>query len=291
MSEEQPKYWGTWEGEIIKVLIQYDNEFVNFKILETKTGLTPNGLKKALPRLYNDKVIQKDGVRYLLIDENIKTEWKKFLETNLSKESNQKKPVDIGFQEKKRVPEKEPPKTENELIQSLIKWVNDKPINITLESKHFFLEGMRLEEFTRDFIGKAKDEILVTNPYLDSCYLTTALQEARDRRVNVRIVSRRPTKDKNDVSKLECHATLRKKGVTIHYINTIHSKILVVDRKIAILSSMNLYSGSAGGGVLEAGIVSFEDKVVGSITKYITDLLEKTESPDITSYNKYYGHR
>ena len=291
MSEEQPKYWGTWEGEIIKVLIQYDNEFVNFKILETKTGLTPNGLKKALPRLYNDKVIQKDGVRYLLIDENIKTEWKKFLETNLSKESNQKKPVDIGFQEKKRVPEKEPPKTENELIQSLIKWVNDKPINITLESKHFFLEGMRLEEFTRDFIGKAKDEILVTNPYLDSCYLTTALQEARDRRVNVRIVSRRPTKDKNDVSKLECHATLRKKGVTIHYINTIHSKILAVDRKIAILSSMNLYSGSAGGGVLEAGIVSFEDKVVGSITKYITDLLEKTESPDITSYNKYYGHR
>ena len=54
---------------------------------------------------------------------------------------------------------------------------------------------------------------------------------------------------------------------------------------------MNLYSGSAGGGVLEAGIVSFEGKVVGSIVNYITGLLEKTESPDITSFNKYYGHR
>jgi hypothetical protein len=51
---------------------------------------------------------------------------------------------------------------------------------------------------------------------------------------------------------------------------------------------MNLYAGSAGGGVLEAGIVSFERKVVDSTTKYITDLLEKTESPDITSYTKYW---
>jgi hypothetical protein len=131
----------------------------------------------------------------------------------------------------------------------------------------------------------------VTNPYLDSCYLSTALQDARERRANVKIVTRRPTKDKNDISKLECHAALRKKGVTIHYINTIHAKIIVIDRRIAILSSMNLYSGSAGGGVLEAGIVSFEDKVVNSQTKYISDLLEKTESPDITSYNKYWGHR
>lgn len=43
--------------------------------------------------------------------------------------------------------------------------------------------------------------------------------------------------------------------------------------------------------MLEAGIVSFQGKVVEAMTKYITDLLEKTESPDITYYNKYYGHR
>jgi hypothetical protein len=184
-----------------------------------------------------------------------------------------------------------PEKVQDSLVEWLTQWVDVRPISFELISKHFFLEGMRLEEFARDVIGKAKDEILVTNPYVDSCFLATALQEARDRRVNVRIVTRRPTKDKNDISKLECHATMRKRGVTIHYINTIHSKIIVIDRKIAILSSMNLYSGSAGGGVLEAGIVSFEGKVVVSTIKYITDLLEKTESPDITTYNKYWGHR
>jgi hypothetical protein len=211
-------------------------------------------------------------------------------------ESEQKPNQEIPSGKTNSKAETEPPlqaaaKVQDSLIQWLTQWVNARPITWDMDSKHFFLEGMRLEEFSRDVIGRAKDEILVTNPYLDSCYLTTALQEARERRVNVRIVTRRPTKEKNDISKLECHASLRKKGVTIHYINTIHSKIIVIDRKIAILSSMNLYSGSAGGGVLEAGIVSFGDKVVNSEGKYITELLEKTESPDITSYNKFYGHR
>jgi phosphatidylserine/phosphatidylglycerophosphate/cardiolipin synthase-like enzyme len=176
-------------------------------------------------------------------------------------------------------------KVDDGLIQWLIQWVASKPINLAVESKQFFLEGLRLEELTRDLIEKAKDEILVTSPYVDSCHPITLLTEAKDRRVNVRIVTSRPTKDKNDVKKVECHALLRKKGVNIHYINTIHAKIIVFDHKVAIVSSMNLYSGSTGGGLLEAGIVSFESKVVDSASKYITDLLAKTESPDITSYS------
>ena len=184
-----------------------------------------------------------------------------------------------------------PNRLEDTLIQWLVQWATARPINLSVESKHFFLEGMRLEELARDVICKAKDEILVTSPFTDSCFLATALQEARDRRVNVKIVARRPTKDKADAPKLECQALLRKKGVFIHYINTIHSKIIVIDRKIVILSSMNLYSGSTGGGLLEAGIVSFEDKVVNSAAKYVDDLLEKPESPDITSASSYNNWR
>ena len=69
-----------------------------------------------------------------------------------------------------------------------------------------------------------------------------------------------------------------------HYVECCYLTTALQDRR-------NLYSGSAGGGVLEAGIISFEGKVVEAITKYITDLQQKTESPDITYYNKYYGHR
>ena len=213
MSQVSPKYLGKWEGEVIKVLVLHENEFVNFKILETKTGLTPNGLKSALHTLYDGKIIQKEGegpiARYLLVDEAIKKEWKSFL----GKEQNKPEEKQKSVPETKQVQEQKPTKIENdELIQWLVHWTNERPINQPIEAKHFFLEGMRLEEFTRDVIGKAKDEILVTNPYLDSCYLTTALQEARDRRANVKIVSRRPTKDKTDISKIECHAAMRKKG-------------------------------------------------------------------------------
>jgi hypothetical protein len=62
----------------------------------------------------------------------------------------------------------------------------------------------------------------------------------------------------------------------------------VIDRKIAIISSMNLYSGSTGGALLEAGIVSFDKKVVDSAAKYIVELLEKPESTDTSASGSRY---
>jgi phosphatidylserine/phosphatidylglycerophosphate/cardiolipin synthase-like enzyme len=175
-------------------------------------------------------------------------------------------------------------KRENGLTQWLTQWAAARPINQSLTAKHFFIEGMRLEELARDAIAKAKDEILVTTPYLDNCFLVTALQEARNRRANVKIITRRPnSKDDKEYSKLECQGFLRKNGISIHYDNTIHAKIIVIDQTIAIVSSMNIYSGSTGGGSVEAGIVTFERSVVESIGKYVSSLLEKPESPDLAS--------
>ena len=175
-------------------------------------------------------------------------------------------------------------KQEDGLTQWLTQWAAARPINQPLAAKHFFIEGMRLEELLRDAIAKAKDEILVTTPYLDTCFLVTALQEARNRRANVKIITRRPnSKDDKEYSKLECQGFLRKNGISIHYDNTIHAKIIVIDQRIAIVSSMNIYSGSTGGGSVEAGIVTFEKSVVESIGKYVASLLEKPESPDLTS--------
>ncbi len=173
-----------------------------------------------------------------------------------------------------------PVKSEDTLLQWLAHWAADKPINLSMESKQFFLSGMELEELARDIISKAQDEILVTSPYVDSCHLATALQRAVERRVKVKVVARRPSSAKMDVLKTECQANLRKEGVVFHYINQIHSKIIIIDRKITIISSMNLYSGSTGGATFEAGIVSFEEKVVDSATKYVVELLEKPESVD-----------
>lgn len=179
-------------------------------------------------------------------------------------------------------------KTDHSLFQWLTQWVSDKPINLSTDSKQFFISGMELEELARDVIGKAKDEILVTSPYVDSCHLATALQRAVERRVKVKVIARRPTNTKNDALKAECQANLRKEGVVLHYNNSIHSKIIIIDRQITIISSMNLYSGSTGGATLEAGVVSFDKNVVDSATKYVLELLERPESSDSTSATTSY---
>ena len=56
----------------------------------------------------------------------------------------------------------------------------------------------------RDVIRKAQEEIVVTSPFVDSCHLATVLQEARARRVTVKMVVRRPENTKSDALKLEC---------------------------------------------------------------------------------------
>jgi phosphatidylserine/phosphatidylglycerophosphate/cardiolipin synthase-like enzyme len=182
-------------------------------------------------------------------------------------------------------------KSQDALIQWLIQWTTEKHIDIAVESRHFFLEGMRLEELARDLIEKAQFDIFVTSPFVDSCYLVTAIQEAKVRRVTVKLVARRPENVKEDRQKIDCQANLKRAGIVIHYINQIHAKIIVVDSKIAIISSMNLYSGSTGGALFEAGVVSFEKKVVDSATKYISGLLERPESTDTDASSRYYKRR
>ena len=73
---------------------------------------------------------------------------------------------------------------------------------------------------------------------------------------------------------MECHSKLRKIGIPIRYDNQIHSKIMIVDNKIAVVSSMNFYSGSSGGASKEAGIVSMDEKVVESAADYIRKLID-----------------
>ena len=280
MPQGEPKYWGKWEGEVIKVLVLHDTEFVNFKILEAKTGLTPKGLKMALSGLYKENIIQKEGERYRLVNDDIKREWKRFLETNPSKDNDQKGVGQPATPEIKQFSEQNPLKNENDLIDWLVQWRKMRNLSFPLESKHFFLEGEYLDELARVLIGKAQHQILVTNPYIDSCHLTKALQNAVVRKISVKVVARRPKKIPEDNTKRECQEYLRKAGMNIHYDDQIHAKVITIDNIVAIVSSMNLYSASSGGFTKEAGIVSIDQKVVDSVSKYILDLLEKPESTD-----------
>ena len=60
-------------------------------------------------------------------------------------------------------------------------------------------------------------------------------------------------------------------GVSIIYDESAHAKLLVVDRRVGIASSMNYYAGSSGGALWEAGLVTTEESIVESITESISN--------------------
>jgi len=163
-------------------------------------------------------------------------------------------------------------KKETDFNRWIADWRHTRRLDFSMESKHFFLDGMDLDDFTKQLVKMGEKTIPVANPYLESCYLTDALIDSATKHTEIKIVTRHP--EARDSKKAECHSKLGKMGIILRYDNQIHSKIITVDNKVTIASSMNFYSGSSGGASKEAGIVSIDEKVVESATNYIGKLLD-----------------
>ncbi len=102
--------------------------------------------------------------------------------------------------------------------------------------------------------------------------MTDALINSAQASTKIKIVTRYP--QSNETKKAQCHSKLKQMNIHLRYDNQIHSKIMVVDNSIAIVSSMNFYSGSSGGASKEAGMVSMDKQVVGAVTNYIQKLID-----------------
>ena len=271
---QSPKYFGTWQGKVIKSLVLHGNEPVSFNKLMEETEFTAKALLRALAPLRQANVVKYEGKNYFLVDELLRQEWTKFLATEADSEGKTQQIVT----ETKQVSTISSSNKEPGLVQWILQWHEMRNLNFPIESKHFFLEGEYLDELARVLIGKAQQQILVTNPFIDSCHLTKNLENAVLRKISVKVVARRPKDTIDDATKRACQASLKKAGMLIHYDNQIHAKIIVIDSKVAIVSSMNLYSASSGGFTKEAGIVSIDRTVVASVSKYIIDILNRPES-------------
>lgn len=161
-------------------------------------------------------------------------------------------------------------KNETDFNKWTADWRKVKNLDFSMDNRHFFLIGMDLDDFTKQLIRMAKQSILIANPFIESCYLTDALITSAQSSTKIKIVTRRPKMKER--KKAECHSKLKRTNIQLRYDNQIHSKIMVVDNSIAVVSSMNFYSGSSGGASKEAGIVSMDKQVVESSAKYIQQL-------------------
>jgi len=88
--------------------------------------------------------------------------------------------------------------------------------------------------------------------------------------MRARIITRPPEdKDPYRDEKIEYHTKLRQAGINLVYDKKVHAKLIVIDREVAIVSSMNFYSSSSGGRSWEAGLVSIEEKMANSVAQSI----------------------
>ena len=262
---EKPRHWGSWKGRVIKAIVIDDAQ--TWDEIRDFTGLSSDSLNVALSELYEMKILKRgrDGtyrVKKAIYDEY----WGYIAEPRhqLVQESH------VKFSEKKQ----------KGLIRWIDMWREVKNLGFSVKHKHFFLVGRHLDDLSKELISHAESEVLAVNPYVDKCDLANTLRGASKRGVDVVLITRPPEIEKGTsrYDRQEYHKFMKEEGIGITYNKWVHAKLIVVDRAVAAVSSMNLYSGSSGGASWEAGLISVEETVVESVANSILRLLEMPES-------------
>ncbi|WNZ28668.1 MAG: hypothetical protein IAX21_08405 [Candidatus Bathyarchaeota archaeon] len=256
-NQKTPKYWTSWKGRVIKAIVLDGAKKWN-EIREI-TALSKPALNRVIAELYNAKVITNENSEYIVAPE-ISAEYKKFSELE------QKNNV-VKVQENQN----------NKLTDWIKDWKKFKSLEFSMDNNHFFLTGRYLDEISKELITKAEQEVLVINPFVDQCHLSSTLRESSKKGIKVKLITRFPEDGNNGyrTTKKEYHMTLQKEGVTLAYNKQVHAKLIVVDSTVAIVSSMNFFSASSGGSSWEAGMISTDEKVIRNIKNSISDILDR----------------
>jgi len=274
----EPRYWGSWKGRVVSAIVTGGKQ--TWTELLEKTGLNAASLNRVLAELFSVHAINKIGegteARYKVVRE-LYDEYRTFLNSN---------PSIVTDRKKEQLPARFVQTRKGKLVDWIEQWKRLKNLEFSLDPKHFFLEGMYLDDLSKSLISAATLEVLAVNPYVEHCDLSNVLRNA-SKKAEVTLVTH-PPEDNNQFPKdrQEYHKTLKNEGVRLVYNRKVHAKLIVVDRTVAIVSSMNLYGSSSGGGSWEAGLVSIEDTVVEQIVDSILSLKERPESIQIESIDR-----
>jgi phosphatidylserine/phosphatidylglycerophosphate/cardiolipin synthase-like enzyme len=148
-----------------------------------------------------------------------------------------------------------------ETPEAVRRWMDENRPHIIPAFRHIFLEGVDLADFSRRLVSRADQSILIINPYVSSGHVSNELMKASKKGVSVEVVTRTPDKQ----NYRDFHKKLNSAGIEPQYNETIHAKVILVDDSVVVVSSMNMYAYSSGGGVWEAGIVSWDPETIESI--------------------------
>ena len=270
--EETPRYWGTWKGRVAKAITEYGP--LTWGQLRDITGLSRETLNQVLSELYKAKAIEKREDNTYCINHELLKEYQQFLGIKSQEQDSRE------YAPKKLAPETMFKEAEQDEVVEWIKgWVQTQSLEFSVEPGHFFLIGDYLDNLSRNLILRAKREILIVNPYIQKCSICNSFRDQANNGKSVVLITRNPADSKyNPEEKIEYLKSLDHAGVSIYENNTVHAKLIVVDNRVAIVSSMNLYPASTAGQSWEAGLVTFNENVVADITDAILSLTEQYET-------------
>lgn len=244
---------------------------MNWIELQQATALDNEALNMALSELYNLGQIKKTAQGKYRVCTVLFQEYSEFLTRQKPPEKPDKKAVD-------EQPRKIAADKRSETVDWINEWKKLRKLDFSLDSKHFFLDDMDLDDLSKQLIRRASKEVLIVNPFIESCSLSKTLEEASKHGAKVTVITRPPREDdQREQEKEEYHSKLKQEGINLVYNKETHAKLIVVDNEAAIVSSMNFYSGSSGGKTWEAGLVSIEETVVKSVANAIHKLQKSSE--------------
>ncbi|MFX1300755.1 MAG: phospholipase D-like domain-containing protein [Promethearchaeota archaeon] len=275
---KEPRYWGSWKGRVARAIAEYGP--LTWGQLRDITGLSRETLNHVLAEMYEAKTIEKRENDTYWLEYKLFKEYQEFLGIS-SQEAAQEKLIDkpkvpkASFEESKQ----------DDLVMWIESWVSDENLEFAPDTKHFFLSGHHLDELSRKLILKASNEIMIVNPYIQKCALSDTLRKAAEKGKEVLLITKTPDmKSYNYEEKQQYHNSLFKTPMKVIVNDTVHAKLLVVDRCIAIVSSMNFYAASTSGKSWEAGLVTVDGVVVANVMNAILNLKSDYESQEKSGF-------
>ena len=147
-------------------------------------------------------------------------------------------------------------------------------IQYTPEQGFFYLDDEKLAVFQDVLLTRPCKRLMMLNPFINHPRLIKKLITLRKRRTFIQIITRPP----DDDFKKDMHKELQQNDIRILYNDRVHSKIIILDGILALVSSMNFIESSMTPyevpirGAWEAGVVITKPEILAEIKDSLLQL-------------------
>lgn len=281
-----PRFFGSWKGLVLKAIVVDGAR--TWQEIQKASGLECDDLNVALKELFELKILSKSGEKYWIEDYELYKNYEKYyVEISSTPASNvSPRSIQITPEARRKIQRhldymnEHSQRARGTVIGFAAVWGlrND---SYDPYSEHFFVEGDDLDRLSKDMIEYSKNSVVVVNPFVEKCNLSDKMKELSASNRSVLMITRSPSLDKPGKGKDQkraYHRALMESGVQIVYNDYVHAKLLLVDGLVAFVSSMNFTSSSSGGKAWEAGIVTWQQGIVNSISKSIKNIIDDPDT-------------